>query len=920
MPILRRNPEYDKQNAIKSNSVSEQTSNIKLVSSIRNKKVSSTSDNLKFNPTQTPIIPSKSTVFDPSQNIRNLLTSNDWTIQSEELKNEEEGKYFDINLLNISDISKKYINLKYKKGIYNHQKLCIENSIKGADVCLSTSTASGKTLSFQIVALELLSKNSNSRVIAIYPIKALATEQEKKWKELFVNAGLDIKVGRIDGSIKDPKKRIKFLEECQLIIMTPDVAHAWLLSPAILEKKVTLNFLKNLSLVIVDEAHVYSGVFGSNSLFLFRELEHLCELLNNRFKYIVSSATIKDPQYHLRKLFGRNFTLISNKYDSSSKNKVNIFFINPPENKDINISISELITSFSEKEEFNIITFADARKRVENLATISDRNNNDKSKIMPYRSGLEEEDRLEIQNKLSSGELKAIISTSALEMGIDIPYLNMAILVGVPASQTSLLQRIGRIGRHSEGYVLIINDGSFSSRNIFRDTTQLFNLPLNESTLYMDNTQIQYQHAICLSGKGGAHDTVASKVGKYTEEFESKSNFPQSFIDLCNKERAGDIHDEFLYKIKSELGNDPNKNAPLRHCEDQYKIFLGRNGQPMGTLTESQMMREAYPGAIYYYLKTPYRVVKVYDREKVIDIRREYHQYHTSPKYLGDSIYPNMSSINIYKMDKYNDLLVFECKNNIEKIVAGYTEIRGSVKEDKMYPIEGVYDKRLFKSFLNTTGVILKHPSMNNSNFNSNAFAKILFEAYLITVPFERHDISFGFDKFNIEKSIVNKGDNFICIYDSNPGSLRLTNHLTNTDILKETLNTALEIALNDSDSFEDSISNETIEVIKILVDCVNSEKQELYFEDNDIKEKSDKRLVIIEGSSGLVISNGNQEFFIKKVFYKSNGELYYKGYYNQDAKPSDLAISIPALKIFPIEGKSLMGYYDEDEDIVIPV
>lgn len=907
MPILRKNNEFFRNLSKKSDS--------KQINSYKKIKF-----NTKDDVINTINFDKKNNEKNLYQEIKNLLLSSNWNIQEELIKDEYKGEYFNVDNLNISDISKNYINLKYPSGIYKHQKLCIENSTKGADVCLSTATASGKTLSFQITTLEIISKNPQAKIIAIYPIKALANEQEEKWKELFFNAKLDVKVGKIDGSITDYKKRIEILQECNLIILTPDVAHAWLLSPAILEKKYTLNFLKNLSLVIVDEAHVYSGVFGSNSLFLFRELEHLCNLVDNKYKYIVSSATIENPHNHLRKLFGRNFTLISNKYDSSPKNKVNIFFINPPENEDLNISISTLINNFSQKDELNTIVFADARKRVEHLATISERNTDDKSKIMPYRAGLEEKDRQEIQNNVSKGKVKVVISTSALEMGIDIKHLNVAVLVGVPSSQTSLLQRIGRIGRHSDGFVLIINDGSFNSRNIFRSPKELFNLPLNQSTLYMDNVQIQYQHAICLAGKGGSHDTIASKVGKYTEDFFSRSNFPESFIELCNKERSGNIQDEYLYKIKSDLGNDPNKNSPLRHCEEQYKITLGKNGQPMGTITESQMMREAYPGAIYYYLKTPYRVVRVYDREKIIDLRKEYNHYTTSPKYLSDSIYPNLISSNIYNMSKYDELLILECKTNIEKIVIGYTENRGPVKEDKMYPIDGVYEKKFFKSFINTSGIILKHPSMNQKNIQNITLAKIIFEAFLITVPFERHDISFGSDSFNIVKSVVNKGDNFICIYDSNPGSLRLTNHLTNPDILRKTLKTALNIAINDSDNFEEVITAETIQVIENLIDCMNNEKQELKFEDDDIKEKSTNHLVIVEGSSGIVMSNGNKEFFVKKVFYKSTGELFYKGAYTSGVVIKDALISIPVSKVMSISGKSIMGYYDEDEGMVIPL
>ncbi|MBL0345500.1 helicase-related protein [Candidatus Villigracilis affinis] len=123
--------------------------------------------------------------------------------------------------------------------------------------------------------------------------------------------------------------------------------------------------------------------------------------------------------------------------------------------------------------------------------------------VLPYRAGYEETDRTRIQERLSNGKLSGIISTSALELGIDIPYLETCVLVGVPPSATSLWQRIGRIGRHSKGNVIVINTGSVYDQAVFSNPESLLKRPLAESTLYLENPYIQYIHALCLARLGG---------------------------------------------------------------------------------------------------------------------------------------------------------------------------------------------------------------------------------------------------------------------------------------------------------------------------------------------------------------------------------------------------------------------------------
>lgn len=229
------------------------------------------------------------------------------------------------------------------------------------------------------------------------------------------------------------------------------------------------DLLRNLALLVVDEAHTYSGVFGSNSAFLFRRILHAVRKLGGQTRFIASSATMSDAKSHLKSLIGEDFGVIGQDRDASPHRELHTMFVEPPKTGDLLSVVSELIHFVAAKTERQSITFVDSRKQTEYLATILDRklrqdedDSDDVEKldfsrlkdlqIYPYRSGYEAEDRHQIQSRLASGKLRGVVSTSALEMGIDLPFLTLGIIQGIPRSATSYLQRIGRVGRRERDH------------------------------------------------------------------------------------------------------------------------------------------------------------------------------------------------------------------------------------------------------------------------------------------------------------------------------------------------------------------------------------------------------------------------------------------------------------------------------------
>lgn len=210
---------------------------------------------------------------------------------------------------------------------------------------ITTGTASGKSVIFYAAAIEAISRDPGMRVLAIYPLKALAREQEQRWTAAFSAAGLPPDgIARLDGDVP-VSQRVTLLRKAAVVVATPDILHAWLLPN--IGDSVVYNFIRRLQLIIVDEVHVYTGVFGSNAAFLFRRLEHIMAIAGSRASYIVASATIKEPLEHFRALFGRDFSLIDESFDTSGQHELEIFMVRPETTKDILTSVSKFLQVFA---------------------------------------------------------------------------------------------------------------------------------------------------------------------------------------------------------------------------------------------------------------------------------------------------------------------------------------------------------------------------------------------------------------------------------------------------------------------------------------------------------------------------------------------------------------------------------------------
>lgn len=862
--------------------------------------------------------------------IINFFKKTNWDIINSFEIPGREGKWYSYKNLPLSKITENFLEKATSDGLYLHQVKAIKSFVEGKNVCLTTGTSSGKSLVFYTAAIEIMSKKPDAKVLAIYPLKALGKEQMERWKKNIELAGLNAKVVRIDGDVSI-SKREETIRKSNVVIATPDIIHAWLLNN--LNKKTIKNFLKKVCLIVVDEIHNYTGVFGSNSAYLFRRIRHAFALIRNSPKYVTASATIAKPEEHLEKLIGLNFEIIDEQYDTSPRHRLTMTFVTPPRS-DILSAVSEFLDFIATNTEHRFIAFVDSRKQAELTASIVSRfrKKDDRlsqlSKIealdvLPYRAGYEESDRDTIQKRLSKGSLKGIVSTSALELGIDIPFLSLGILVGVPRSSTSLWQRIGRVGRHCEGHIVIINNRDLHTQAIFQNPRQILNMPYYESSLYLENRRIQYIHTLCLARIGGEHDQLCSVLDPKDEtvDFSSPITWPPGFIDLCRKERMG-IVDPELRDIKTLANDDPNRVFPLRDVDVQFKIIDKITGSRLGRISYEQLLREAYPGAVYYYATQPYRVCKVNNRySRTVEVRKEKKHYTTSPIVRPTLVFPNLNGSGV-KGTKYGKLILIESELQIRKIITGFKKRRGSQEvtfnyplNDKFKELPGIYfDKDKFVRIYFSSGVVFSHPFFNSLNSSIlEKIANLIFESFLMVIPYERTDLDYTVDKFRANNNSVGilKDEKFICIYDQTYGSLRLSGRLMEREILEKTLKNACKIASEQAER----------QVILQLLNNLNQHPEVIHIAENSESHiYSNKLIQLIKPNSKGINIKRQDEFLVEEIVFVELGDtkqLCYAGKYLSEEKTSKYSLGrsvVPVENIKPIPGVSELGLYDVEK------
>lgn len=385
--------------------------------------------------------------------------------------------------------------------LYRHQSQAVESALAGKDTVIVTPTASGKTLCYNLPVLQSVLEDRASRALYMFPTKALSQDQLAELMEVDKKVGSDLGVFTYDGDTpSDARRAVR--SRGHVVITNPDMLHTGILP----HHTRWARFFSDLKYVVLDELHTYRGVFGSHIGNVLRRLQRICQFHGSNPVFIMCSATIANPAEHARNLTGRDPQLINESGAPSGKKTV--LFYNPPIiSKELGIrrsylSVTRRIASAFLREKVRTIIFASSRLNVEVLTRYLkdrfERTYEDEGKIRGYRGGYLPSVRREIERGLRNDQVLGVISTNALELGIDIGSLELAILSGYPGTIASTWQQAGRAGRrHGDSAVILVGRSDPLDQFLVQHPDYFFGTTPEHARINPDNLSILLSHLKC---------------------------------------------------------------------------------------------------------------------------------------------------------------------------------------------------------------------------------------------------------------------------------------------------------------------------------------------------------------------------------------------------------------------------------------
>src|SRR5258705_1081531 len=405
--------------------------------------------------------------------------------------------------------------------LYSHQGEAFELVKSGKNVVIVTPTASGKPVCYNLPVLDLLLRDPEARAVYLYPTKALAEDQLHEFQTAATEIGGDLKAFTYDGDTpQDARKAIR--QRAGVVMTNPDMLHSGILPHHTKWAKL----FENLRYVIVDELHYYRGVYGSHFANLLRRLLRICEFYGSKPQFICSSATIANPRELAEALTGAPFEMVD-RNGAPAGEKYFLFYNPPVVNRQLGIRRSyinetrRIALEFIERDQQTLI-FANNRLATEILVTYlkdaCDRNPLPPETVRGYRGGYLPRERREIERKLRDGEIRAVVATNTLELGIDIGSLDAVVMAGYPGTIASTWQRAGRAGRRqSTSAAVLVASSAPLDQYIVEHPDYFFDRPPEHAYINPDNLEILLGHLKCAAfelpirdgEKFGPHDTAA---------------------------------------------------------------------------------------------------------------------------------------------------------------------------------------------------------------------------------------------------------------------------------------------------------------------------------------------------------------------------------------------------------------------------
>jgi DEAD/DEAH box helicase domain-containing protein len=473
--------------------------------------------------------------------------------------------------------------------LYAHQREVWDAVERGEHVVVTTGTASGKTLAFNLPVLDALARQPKSRALYLYPTKALAQDQFKTLS--------GYRIPRLKPAIYDgdtaPEQRWQIRKWSNLILSNPDMVHVGLLP----NHDRWGDVLSNLRYVIVDEAHVYRGVFGSHVANVLRRLRRLARIYGAEPQFILATATISNPGELGTALIGERVTVVGD--DAAPRAERTIVLWNPPL-IDPELALrgsalaeaARLQASFVERG-LRTLTFAKSRKAAELIHRFTAERLGDDRHLSPYRAGYTAAQRREIERRLSAGDLLGVSATNALELGIDVGLLDAVISVGFPGTVASLRQQWGRAGRRGSGLAVLVASEDGLDQFFMREPDKLLGRRVEAAILDHANPRVLAGHVRAAAYEAPLTEADAAVLG--AEALTAARADPKLKQTAAGIVWAGTEH--------------PASQVPLRSTDgDAITIVDATNGAVLGLVERSRAYSTVHDGAIYLHLGESYLV------------------------------------------------------------------------------------------------------------------------------------------------------------------------------------------------------------------------------------------------------------------------------------------------------------------------
>src|SRR4051794_15817567 len=474
-------------------------------------------------------------------------------------------------------------------GLYLHQLAAWEAAARGENAIVTTGTASGKTLAFNLPVLDAVVRDAKTRALYLYPTKALAQDQARTLQSF----GLRVVRSAIYDGDTPAERRAQIRRWANLILTNPDMLNVGILP----HHDRWGDVLVNLRYVIVDEAHVYRGVFGSHVANVLRRLRRLARVYGSEPQFLMASATISNPGGLAESLIGAPATVVDD--DAAPHAERTVCLWNPPLlDEDLSLRASALgeaarLQADLVRRGLRTLTFAKSRKAAELVHRFTAERLGDASRLSPYRAGYTAAQRREIERRLLDGELLGVSATNALELGIDVGLLDAVISVGFPGTVASLRQQWGRAGRRGHGLALLVASEDALDQFFMRDPDALLGRRVEAAILDHTNPRILDGHVLAAAYEAPLDDADRAILGD--EALERAAALPE-----LRKTKAGYVW----------AGRDyPAARVSLRSTSpESFQIVDGSSGAMLGISEEARAYSTIHEGAIYLHLGESYRV------------------------------------------------------------------------------------------------------------------------------------------------------------------------------------------------------------------------------------------------------------------------------------------------------------------------